>query len=48
MKKVCWGCIINIGSEVVEFGNVDFSVYVVVKGVMLGFMCVWVIEFGFW
>jgi 3-oxoacyl-[acyl-carrier protein] reductase len=48
MKKACWGRIINIGSEVVELGNADFSAYVSAKGAMLGLTRAWATEFGPW
>jgi 3-oxoacyl-[acyl-carrier protein] reductase len=48
MKKVRWGRIINIGSEVVELGNADFSAYVAAKGAMLGLTRAWASEFGPW
>jgi 3-oxoacyl-[acyl-carrier protein] reductase len=48
MKKARWGRIINIGSEVVELGNADFSAYVAAKGAMLGLTRAWATEFGPW
>jgi 3-oxoacyl-[acyl-carrier protein] reductase len=46
MKKARWGRIINIGSEVVELGNGNFSAYVAAKGAMLGLTRAWATEFG--
>ncbi|MGC4073649.1 MAG: SDR family oxidoreductase [Nibricoccus sp.] len=48
MKKVRWGRIIHIGSEVVELGNADFSAYVAAKGAMLGLTRAWATELGPW
>jgi NAD(P)-dependent dehydrogenase (short-subunit alcohol dehydrogenase family) len=48
MKAAKWGRIINIGSEVFELGNADFSAYVAAKGAMLGLTRAWATEFGPW
>ena len=48
MKKARWGRIVNIGSEVVELGNADFSAYVAAKGAMLGLTRAWATELGPW
>lgn len=48
MKNARWGRLINIGSEVVELGNADFSAYVAAKGAMLGLTRAWASEFGPW
>ncbi len=48
MKKNRWGRILNIGSEVVELGNADFSAYVAAKGAMLGLTRAWATELGPW
>ncbi len=48
MKKIRWGRIIHIGSEVVELGNADFSAYVAAKGAMLGLTRAWATELGPW
>lgn len=46
MKAAHWGRIINIGSEVVELGNANFSAYVAAKGALLGLTRAWATEFG--
>jgi 3-oxoacyl-[acyl-carrier protein] reductase len=48
MKAARWGRIINIGSEVVDLGNANFSAYVAAKGAMLGLTRAWATEFGPW
>ncbi len=48
MKAARWGRIINIGSEVFELGNADFSAYVAAKGAMLGLTRAWATELGPW
>jgi len=46
MKDAGWGRIINIGSEVVNLGNSNFSAYVAAKAAMLGLTRSWAREFG--
>jgi len=40
------GRIVNVGSEVVELGNANFSSYVAAKGAMLGLTRAWATELG--
>lgn len=44
MKEKQWGRIINIGSEVMELGNAEFSNYVAAKGAQLGLTRSWANE----
>ncbi|WP_283153767.1 SDR family NAD(P)-dependent oxidoreductase [Guptibacillus hwajinpoensis] len=46
MKENQWGRIINIGSEVVELGNSDFSNYVTAKSAVIGMTRSWANELG--
>jgi 3-oxoacyl-[acyl-carrier protein] reductase len=46
MKARRQGRIINIGSEVVQMGNVDYSAYVTAKAAMIGMTRSWANEFG--
>ncbi|GGC14781.1 3-oxoacyl-ACP reductase [Parapedobacter defluvii] len=46
MKSAGFGRIINIGSEVVELGNAEFSHYVAAKAAMLGITRSWATELG--
>ncbi|KIL46553.1 3-oxoacyl-ACP reductase [Jeotgalibacillus alimentarius] len=46
MKKNQWGRIINIGSEVVELGNPEFSNYVTAKSAVIGMTRSWANELG--
>ncbi|PFG14427.1 SDR family NAD(P)-dependent oxidoreductase [Bacillus sp. es.036] len=46
MKENQWGRIINIGSEVVELGNSDFSNYVTAKSAIIGMTRSWANELG--
>lgn len=48
MKKARWGRIVNIGSEVVNLGNANFSAYVTAKAAMVGLTRAWAREFGAW
>ncbi|PPL03983.1 SDR family oxidoreductase [Parapedobacter indicus] len=46
MKSAGFGRVINIGSEVVELGNAEFSHYVAAKAAMLGITRSWANELG--
>ncbi|MDZ5711492.1 SDR family NAD(P)-dependent oxidoreductase [Jeotgalibacillus haloalkalitolerans] len=46
MKKNQWGRVINIGSEVVELGNPEFSNYVTAKSAVIGMTRSWANELG--
>lgn len=46
MKRNKWGSIINIGSEVVQLGNPNFSSYVTAKSAMIGMTRSWANELG--
>ncbi|MBM7580135.1 SDR family NAD(P)-dependent oxidoreductase [Jeotgalibacillus terrae] len=46
MKENQWGRIINIGSEVVELGNPEFSNYVTAKSAVIGMTRSWANELG--
>lgn len=46
MKRAGFGRVINIGSEVVELGNAEFSHYVAAKAAMLGVTRSWASELG--
>ncbi|TFE03911.1 SDR family NAD(P)-dependent oxidoreductase [Jeotgalibacillus salarius] len=46
MKENQWGRIINIGSEVVELGNPEFSNYVTAKSAVVGMTRSWANELG--
>ena len=46
MKKKGWGRIINIGSEVVDLGNPNFSNYVTAKSAVVGMTRSWANELG--
>lgn len=46
MKSKRSGCIINIGSEVVQLGNANFSSYVTAKSAMVGMTRSWANELG--
>ncbi|WP_353128254.1 SDR family oxidoreductase [Parapedobacter pyrenivorans] len=46
MKSAGFGRVINIGSEVVELGNAEFSHYVAAKAAMLGITRSWATELG--
>lgn len=46
MKRAGFGRVINIGSEVVELGNAEFSHYVAAKAAMLGVTRSWATELG--
>lgn len=46
MKSAGFGRVINIGSEVVELGNAEFSHYVAAKAAMLGVTRSWATELG--
>ncbi len=46
MKENRWGRIINIGSEVVELGNAEFSNYVTAKSAVIGMTRSWANELG--
>jgi 3-oxoacyl-[acyl-carrier protein] reductase len=48
MKAAHWGRIINIGSEVVDLGNANFSAYVAAKAALFGLTRAWASEFGPW
>jgi len=48
MKAAKWGRVIQIGSEVFEVGNPNFSAYVAAKGAMVGLTRAWSTEFGPW
>ena len=46
MKARRWGRIVNIGSEVFDIGNANFSSYVSAKGAQLGLTRSWARELG--
>jgi 3-oxoacyl-[acyl-carrier protein] reductase len=46
MKEQNFGSIINIGSEVIQLGNANFSNYVTAKSAMLGMTRSWASELG--
>ncbi|GAB3914125.1 3-oxoacyl-ACP reductase [Microlunatus endophyticus] len=46
MKQRGWGRIVNIGSEVFDIGNANFSNYVSAKGAQLGLTRSWARELG--
>jgi 3-oxoacyl-[acyl-carrier protein] reductase len=46
MKRLGWGRIVNIGSEVVELGNAHFSNYVTAKSSIIGMTRSWANELG--
>ncbi|MGG1550234.1 SDR family oxidoreductase [Paenibacillus ferrarius] len=46
MKRQGEGCIVNIGSEVVQLGNANFSSYVTAKSAMIGMTRSWASELG--
>lgn len=48
MKRVRWGKIVNIGSEVSEKCRADFSTYIAAKSAQLGLTRAWAMEFGPW
>lgn len=47
-KRVGWGRIILVGSEVVGLGNANFSAYVAAKAAMVGLTRAWATELGPW
>jgi len=48
LKRIRWGRIILIGSEVTGLGNAHFSAYVAAKSAMVGLARSWATEFGPW
>jgi 3-oxoacyl-[acyl-carrier protein] reductase len=48
LKRIRWGRIILIGSEVTGLGNAHFSAYVAAKSAMIGLARSWATEFGPW
>ncbi|MBM7579658.1 SDR family NAD(P)-dependent oxidoreductase [Jeotgalibacillus terrae] len=46
MKEKQWGRVINIGSEVIEIGNPEFSNYVTAKSAVVGMTRSWANELG--